>query len=382
MPTLTFYNLGNADTCLIDLDDGRKMLVDYAATRSDEDDDKRADLPTLLREDLEKADKDTFDVAAFTHLDEDHIKGSSEFFWFEHAAKYQDDERIKITEMWVPAALITEEGQKTEDGRVLQREARHRLKEGKSIRVFSRPERLKKWLENQGLTLDSRRHLITDAGKLVPGFSKTDPGRVEFFIHSPHAKRLDDGTVEDRNGDCLVFQARFHVDGYDTDVIFTGDAKHETWVDVVDITRYKGNDDRLHWNVYKLPHHCSYTAIGPDKSTSASPDKTPPVEQVKWLCETQSAARCIVVSPSNPIPDKGSTEDEDIQPPHREAANYYRKNVADPKDGEFRVTMAEPSIDKPAPIVIVIGSKGAIVKAAGGGFATITSHSSPRAGHR
>ena len=30
MPKLTFYPLGNADTCLIDLADGRKVLFDYA----------------------------------------------------------------------------------------------------------------------------------------------------------------------------------------------------------------------------------------------------------------------------------------------------------------------------------------------------------------
>lgn len=381
MPTLTFFNLGNADCCRIDLADERKLLVDYAATRGDDKDDKRADLPELLRGDLANTDRDYFDVVAFSHLDKDHIQGSSEFFWLEHAKKYQGGERIKIHELWVPAAVITEEGVDYDEAKIIQKEARHRLKEGKGIRVFSRPERLEEWLKGEGLSLNDRKDLITDAGRLAPGYVKTGAGGVEFFIHSPHAKRLDDGDIEDRNEDCLVFQARFQVDGHDTDVLFTGDAAHETLVDIVDITRSKKNDDRLRWGVYKLPHHCSYLAIGPDKSTKNSPDKTPPVEQVAWLCEEQSEDRCIIVSPSDPIPEKGTDEDKDDQPPHREAANYYQEDVTGPKDGQFLGTMSEPSEYKPKPIVIEIGPKGAIKKVAGAsGFGIITRSASPRAG--
>jgi len=44
--------------------------------------------------------------------------------------------------------------------------------------IFSRPTKLKEWLEKQGLTLESRAHLITDAGQYVPGFSMFGPERV------------------------------------------------------------------------------------------------------------------------------------------------------------------------------------------------------------
>jgi hypothetical protein len=69
----------------------------------------------------------------FTHLDDDHIRGASNFFYMEHAQKYQDKvngkSRIKMREMWVPAAVITEEGC-TEEDRIIRQEARHRLKKG------------------------------------------------------------------------------------------------------------------------------------------------------------------------------------------------------------------------------------------------------------
>lgn len=84
-------------------------------------------------------------------------------------------------------------------------EARYRLKMGKGIRVFSRPDKLKEWFQNEGLTLESRAHLITDAGQLIPGFSLASD-QIEFFVHSPFATRLNgggDGLV-DRNIDSLV----------------------------------------------------------------------------------------------------------------------------------------------------------------------------------
>src|SRR5258708_637982 len=95
--TLTFYPLGNADCCRIDLTGGEKLLFDYANMRcADDEDDLRSDLPNELREDLKAAKRDYYDVVAFSHLDNDHICGVPEFFYLEHENKYQGDDRIKI----------------------------------------------------------------------------------------------------------------------------------------------------------------------------------------------------------------------------------------------------------------------------------------------
>lgn len=374
MTQLTFYPLGNADTSLIEMQDGRRMLVDYAAVGTTAAGDKRCDLPAELKSDLKKAGCDSYAVVAFTHLDDDHCCGSGDFFWLDHAAKYQGAGRPKIETMWVPACAVTEEGL-CDSARAIRQEARYRLKQGKGIRVFSRPERLKEWLASEGLTVESRRGCFVDAGKLVDDFS-LDADGVEFFAHSPHAIRTDDRGLVDRNGDSIVFQARFREGGADTDVLFTGDVDHEVLAEIVDITRYHGNDDRLHWNVYHLPHHCSYRSVGPDKGA----DKTKPTKQVTWLCETQGEARGYVVSPSKPIPFKGSAEDRDVQPPHRQAAAYYKEDVL--ADGRhLLVTMAEPSTTGPKPIVLLITRDGAIKDTSGGGGAkAAASLVAPRAG--
>ena len=377
MAILAFYPLGNADCCRIDLDCGKKILFDYANTHNPEDDnDRRCDLEQELRDELDAADRDYFDVVAFTHLDEDHYKRATEFFWLQHAKKYQDSDRIKIDTMWVPAAFITERNLDSQEARILQAEARHRFKEGSGIRVFSRPERLRQWCEDNEVDFQKRQHLITDAGQLAPEFDKGSHG-VEFFVHSPFAKRLNEDEVEDRNEDSLVMHATFLCEGVETRVFLMGDAPHCVLADIVDITQNKGRHERLQWDVTKLPHHCSYLSLGPEKGK----DKTEPVRQVRELYETYGQSNAILVSTSKPIPKKGTQQDDDDMPPHRQAANYYKQDVVDYPADQFKVTMEHPSESSPMPLVIEIdGAKATVRKRAAAATVVAPSVRAPRAG--
>jgi len=376
MHKITLFPLGNADCCRIDLECGKKILFDFADSRDPEDeDDLRCDLPKELREDLEESNRDYFDVVAFSHLDKDHFNGATEFFFLEHAKKYQSDDRIKMNVMWVPAALITEQGPEDDEARILQKEARHRFREGKGIRVFSRPERLRQWCKKNDINLDDRLHLITDAGEVAPEFTLS-ADKVEFFVHSPFAVRQDENTVEDRNEDSLVMHVTFEIDGVLTKALLLADSTHEALSEIVDITRSKGNDHRLEWDIAKLPHHCSYLSIGPEKGKS----KTKAVEQVDWLYKEQGQSGAIAVSTSNPIPEAGTDEDKDDQPPHRQAAAYYKDVVAD-LNGQFVVTMEHPTPNAPKPLVIEIGrTKGTLKKSVLGAAYIATSQRAPRAG--
>jgi hypothetical protein len=371
MPKVTFFPLGNADCSLIDLAGGQKLLFDYAAVRNPSDDqDRRIDLPKVLRQDLEATGRKSYDVVAITHLDKDHYAGASDFFYLEHAEKYQDEDRVKIDCLWVPAAVIVEKRPDDPEARIIQAEAQHRLLQGKRVRVFSRPDTLRDWLREHGLSVEDRTHLITDAGRLVPGFTKSKQG-AEFFVHSPFARRLDDGTVVDRNTNSLVVQATFQCGETETKAILSADADHEILTAIVEVTRYKKNESRLEWDIFKLPHHCSYLALGPDRGK----DKTVPVPEVQWLLEEQGRKGGVIVSPSSLIP---STDGD--QPPHRQAAAYYRE-VASQLDGEFKVTMEHPQISAPALLVISICDFGATIEKQVIPAATvITERQAPRAG--
>lgn len=376
MHKLTFFPLGNADCCRIDLADGRKLLFDFAAmANSDDPEDLRCDLQKLLRDELAKVSRNSFDVVAFTHLDDDHIRGSTDFFWLEHDVEYQSDERIRMDIMWVPAALITETDCDNPEARLLQTEARYRFKEGKGIRVFSRPERLRDWCENNGVSLDDRCDLVTDAGQLVPEFSLAND-EVEFFVHSPFAMRQDDNEVEDRNDDALVMQITFAVNDVATRIQMMSDLSYEVIEDIVRVTEYHERYERLQWDVVELPHHCSYHSLGPDKGR----DTTQPTDLIARLYENYSGDGCIIISTSKPIPQKGTDSDEDPQPPHRQAANYYR-SVCTSRNGEFVVTMEHPRASAPEPFVIEIDDRKArLRKPVALSFAVASQRSAPRAG--
>lgn len=365
MHTVTFFPLGNADSCLLALENGRRIMFDFAAMGTDADDDKRCDLPTEVRDRL-GGDKE-IDVVAFTHLDTDHCKGAKDFFYLEHAAKYQDDARIKIKTMWVPAAAILEEGVKGQ-ARTLRAEARYRFIKGEGIRVFSRPDALDQFLRDRDIDPAKRRNLISDAGTLCPEFNHEHDG-VEFFVHSPFAEHCD-GEVIIRNDSALFMQATFEVAGAITKLILSADVAYETIDKMIDITRYNKNDARLEWDINNIPHHSSYRSLGPEKGK----DETAPTENIKWLYEDQGLEGCLVVSTSDPIP----TEDTE-QPPHRQAATYY-KRIAGEHHGSFLVSMDHPSRESPKPMEIEIGARGYKIVKRAGGTATVIGAAAPRAG--
>jgi hypothetical protein len=178
------------------------------------------------------------------------------------------------------------------------------------------------------------------------------PNRIGDFGRRPHPL----GGLGHGQGDAppVVFQATFLEGTRQTRALFMSDIDHEAIEQIVKTSKRHNNEERLLWDIFKVPHHCSYTAIGPDKGE----DETKPTDEVKWLYETQGQERHTMMSTSKSIPIKGSNEDKDVQPPHRQAAAYY-KRVANAKDGQFKVTMDLPSASKPKPTKIEITDRGA-----------------------
>lgn len=381
MSKITFYNLGNADSALLEISDGstegRLVLMDYG----NQNNCKSIDLDPELRAKLKGRSYFGFDAVAFSHLDNDHICKASEFFYFDHAQKYQSDDRPGIAELWVPAAVLTEHvpaDQKEE--LIIQAEARHRFKQKKGIRVFSGPNALDAWMKESDLGWEGRRALVTNAGELIPGFDDKYSDGAEFFVHSPFAHVQNKNAKVDRNNDCLVFQVTFHTSGHyggcDTRVLLAADVTHEVIAEIVNITRAKDNEDRLAWDIYKLPHHCSYLSLAPQGEKGAT--ETTPVDEVQWLLD-QGQNKGRIISTSKPI----GTKDEP-QPPHFQAANTYRKCTKKLK-GKFLVTMEEPSENKPEPLVFTIDGSGVTPErtslASASGATTIVSSIAPRVGH-
>ena len=135
---ITFYPLGNAESILLELSNNKKILFDFADTHSEDSNDKRINLSDKLKS------KQPFDVVVFTHAHDDHVKGAKDFFEFDYDEEFQGNGRSKIKELWVSSAFILDSDLKSEDAKIIRKEAQHRLIKGYGIKVFSEPNKLSK----------------------------------------------------------------------------------------------------------------------------------------------------------------------------------------------------------------------------------------------
>ena len=380
--SISLYPVSNGDTCQIVLDNGRRLLLDFChRDRSESLSIPDINLKARLKKELDDSDRDYFDVVAFTHADLDHIQGSTEFFELEHALKYQGNDRVKISELWVPAALLLENVDRehmSEEFVILKREARHRLLEGKGIVVFSKPKELTDWLEpklkERGLLASSRDHLFVDAGTVVKGFTLAADG-VEFFCHSPFIEHVDDEGDVIRNSASLVFNVRFQANGMQYDYLHFGDAAWEDIEKIVNTTSWHGNEDRLAWDLLNTPHHCSYKSLSDEKGDT----ETLPKDKVKELLLLANNEAYIACS-SKPIPDNSAAYNE-VQPPHIQARKAYENHLRQASGRKFLVTMEEPNTRKPEPLEFEVTSGGVTWKRSTAiGAAAIIRSAPPRAG--
>ena len=179
---------------------------------------------------------------------------------------------------------------------MIRQEARYRLKQGKGIKVFSRPERLHDLLESWGLSVADRASCIVDAGQTVPGFYKEGPDKAEFFVHSPFAWRLNDREIEDRNQDSIVMQVTFVEGGVETYGILGSDADYDTLTKIVETTKLHKREARLLWDFLKLFHHCSYLSLGPERGK----DETEVVPEGNGCSRLKAAKVALSSRPATP----------------------------------------------------------------------------------
>jgi len=334
---ITFYPLGNAESCLLELANKKTMLFDYANTYTGDEGDLRID----LAEELQKYEE--FDVVLLTHAHEDHVQGAKEFFHLDYAKSYQGDNRVKINELWISSAFILDTELSSEDARVIRQEARHRLKNKYGIKVFSEPNKLDGWLKQQGMSTEEVAPFIVHAGQLIINHDLGD--EIQFFVHAPFS--CDSEDVDDKNDPSIVMQVRLFNDSLETNILITGDTPHEVLEKIVDMSKLHDNQEYLKWDIYDIPHHCSYTGLAEEKGTYM----TTPTAQVKWLLSQGESsgkmiASCKVIS----------EHADDSQPPHIEAMRAYKTYGGSDKD--FWATMEYPAKDKPKPLVYEIDRLG------------------------
>ena len=268
------------------------MLMDYANMHGS--DPRYTDLADSLR------DIDTFDVVMFTHPHDDHVKGAADFFYFDHAVKYQTGERAKIKELWISAAFLLDV-KPCEDVRVIRQEARYRLKEcgGEGVKIFAAPGSLASWLEQHELSTDENDHPIIHAGTLLDSSMHDLGDEISIFVHAPFSEDAED--ADSRNDPSIVIQIALDNAGQTTNLFITGDTPHDVLDKIVERSESSGNADYLKWDLYDIPHHCSYTGLSDEKGE----DITEPSEDIKRLLQEYGQENAFLVASCRAFSDVG-----------------------------------------------------------------------------
>lgn len=362
--SITFYPEGNAECVLLELGNGKRILMDYANMHTGES--------GYINLATEFADIDSFDVVMLSHAHEDHVKGAADFFHFDHAIKYQIGKRAKIKELWVSAAFLLDVNL-CEDARVIRQEARHRIKEcnGEGLKIFAAPDSLDSWLAENELSTDDSEHPIIHAGTLLDNSIHGLGDEISIFVHAPFSEDFED--VEDRNDPSIVLQLCLKNDTRDTNILITGDTSHEIIDKIVMRSEENNNSQYLEWDLYDIPHHCSHTGFAADRGE----DITEPSEDIKRLLGKYGQQNGFLVASCRAFSDVG---DDDKQPPHFQAKNAY-KEYSKNADGTFKTfftTSEYKGKTNPKPLKFKIDKTG--IREDIGISATIINSPAPRAG--
>ncbi|KAA6328918.1 hypothetical protein EZS27_022224 [termite gut metagenome] len=302
---LKFYPVGNGDTVLITLKDDTTILFDsnIREVGKDSDGNQIYDVKKDLLNSLKKKDNNYhLDLFVLTHPDQDHCRGYKKHFYQGNPSDYKDTNRsndeVIIDEMWVTSLLFS--SATNDDAKALKNEAERRRKlwdnddkekdkSGNKIRMIGYDGNNK--FENVPCNIPG------ETQNVINGKAKND---FEFFIHSPFKDSLVTATAEkDANFSSIVVQVRFKTNSTDEDfctyVLLGGDADHNIWGKIWEISTKKSNNnaDKLKWDLFLAPHHCSWTYFNDVPYNAKEENKTPKESSLKILDKRIGKGRII-----------------------------------------------------------------------------------------
>lgn len=355
MSKVKFYPVDNGDTVLIKVD---KTTIQIDANIRNNDDcyDVMSDLLDEFFKD--SVNRYHLDLFILTHPDEDHCRGIDTNYYLGNPENYSDEDLgndlVIIDELMVTPMLFTDAT--SEPAKVLKREANRRRK------LWNENSQDKTKAGNRlviiGYDGDKRYKNVTSyiPGDIIKEVNGKSMSLLEFFVHSPFKDSLVEGRAEaDKNTTSIVMQARFKYASTDTQpsalYLFGGDADHYIWKEIQDQCTAHDNNDKLGFDIFMAPHHCSWTYFSNVPYKKGETDK--PVESSKTLIKDHKTNGAIIIASSKQI-----KNDED-NPPHYPAKEEYVKLIGADK---FISLAEEPDSKKPKPVVYEVTSSGFLRK--------------------
>lgn len=374
---IKYYPVDNGDTSLIKLSDKRTIQIDCQIKEGKENSNgiKIYDVKKDLIKELQKDDnKNPFvDLFVLSHPHKDHCLGFENNYYCGKPEDYKDQNRkaedIIIGELWITQMIFSNDI--CDQAKAIRKEAKRRRKlfeeNSKEADKYGNRLRIIGYNDNDKTV----KNLHYTPGDIVNKFNGKESDFIEFFIHAPFKSDLITGKAEkDQNATSIILHASFRTvkDGdIKTKIFFGGDSDHYIWEKVLNKSKDNNNEDRLYWDIFLAPHHCSWTFF----NDTPYDENTIPKNYSLEILDYKNTNAYIVAS-------SVKIDDDDNNPPHYPAKQEYIKTVG---SGYFRNTGIHKNSTTPKPLVFEIDRNGIkLLKGTTAASTSIIDSSTPRAG--
>lgn len=352
------FKVGNGDMALVELENGRRILVDInIRSAADNMNDETPDVASQLRDLLDKDEEDRLFVDAFllTHPDADHIRGLERHFHLGPLSSYDTaDDKIVIREMW-SSPLIFRRRRKddpmSKDAEAWRCEARRRVNLYRANGTLGDGDRILVLGEDVDGKTDDLEGILVRAGERFAHVDGIEDEIFDALLLAPRLAETDEeAEILTKNNSSVIIQMRIGAGGKDDAayLLFGGDAEVVIWDKLW--ARWKDAPENLAYDILIAPHHCSWHSLSYDSWSQKGENAKVSEDARSALAQGRPGA--MIVASSCPI------SDDDKDPPCIRAKREYEDIVSE-FNGEFKCI---GEVEGDDPVSFEIGKNGPKLK--------------------
>ena len=345
--TLSFFPVSNGDMTLIELESGRKILIDLNIRAvADDPDDETPDVAEMLRNRLKRDTQGRryVDALLVTHPDKDHCTGLRKHFHLGPPNEWSARaDKIFVWEIWSSPMVFRRASRNhvlCDDAKAFNSEARRRVQRFRETRgVVSNGDRILILGEDEDGKTDDLKSILIRVDQAFSRVNGQNDGSMTARLLGPLPKESnDDEEVLSKNNSSTILQFSLEGDHIADKCRFLtgGDAEVSIWEKLWQ--RHRWRSEWLSYDILQVPHHCSWHSLSYD-SWSELGEKAEVCEDARnALSRTRHGAT--IVASSDPI------KDDYNDPPCIRAKREY-VGIVNNVNGSFKCVGEYPSERSP-----------------------------------